>query len=165
MNFAYLSLGSNLGDRVQTLRGAVAELDATPKIEVQAVSSLYETAPVGYRDQPDFLNAAVKISTALPPEALLERCLEIETHFDRRREVRWGPRTLDVDIILYGELSMETERLILPHPRAKERAFVLVPLLELDPELRIGEKRAFDLLKEIQKDEAQEVRLYQAGWL
>lgn len=165
MTFAYLSLGSNLGDREATLRGAVARLKAGPKIEVRAVSSLYETTPVGLREQPDFLNAAVKIETALAPEALLDRCLEIEKAFDRRREVRWGPRTLDLDIILYGELTMATERLILPHPRAKERAFVLVPLLELDPELQIEGERASSLLKELQQDEAQQVRLYRERWL
>jgi len=162
---AYLSLGSNLGDRLTILRGAVAELAATAGIEVRAVSSLYETAPVGLREQPDFLNAAVKLRTSLEPEALLDRCLEIEQRFDRRREIRWGPRTLDVDIILYGQLSIDTERLTIPHPRARERAFVLVPLVEIEPEIRIEGARATDLLAGLQGDEAQAVRLYRADWL
>lgn len=165
MNVAYLSMGSNLGDRVETLRGAVAELRATPEVRVRAASSLYETTPVGYREQPDFLNAAVRVETSLEPEALLDRCLGIEERFGRRREVRWGPRTLDLDIILYGDLSIATERLVIPHPRARERAFVLVPLIELDPELCIGGERAADLLKRVAQDEGQEVRLFRTDWL
>lgn len=165
MTGAYLSLGSNMGDRLAILRGAVAELGATPGIEVRAVSSLYETAPVGYREQPDFLNAAVKVETSLSPEELLDRCLEIEKRFDRRREIRWGPRTLDIDIILYGGISMATKHLEIPHPRAKERAFVLVPLVEIEPELRIGGERAADVLARLQGDETQTVRLYRADWL
>lgn len=134
----YLGLGSNVGDREGHLRAAIALL-REHGVEVEAVSSLYETEPVGeVLDQPDFLNAAVRIRTELEPEELLDLCKAIEAErgraFDRPRH---SPRPLDVDLLLLGDLELETERLTLPHPEVTSRRFVLAPLLELDPELAL----------------------------
>lgn len=127
---AFIGLGSNLGDREAYLRGALAGL-AQQSGKILAYSGLYETEPVGYRHQPRFLNAVVCIETDLPPEDLLDVLLEIERTFGRERAIRWGPRTLDLDLLLYGERTVRTERLTVPHPRMFERSFVLMPLLEL----------------------------------
>ena len=134
----YLGLGSNVGDRAGHLRAAV-ELLAEHGVEVEAVSSSYETEPVGeILDQPDFLNAAARISTELEPETLLDVCKAIEVEQGRMfGGPRHGPRPLDLDLLLLGELELETERLTLPHPQVTSRRFVSVPLLELDPELAL----------------------------
>ncbi|WP_084242220.1 2-amino-4-hydroxy-6-hydroxymethyldihydropteridine diphosphokinase [Planomicrobium okeanokoites] len=134
MNKSYLSLGSNMGDRVGMLRQAVRLLEGHPAIEVMNISSLYETAPVGFTEQDAFLNMVVQLQTDLTAYELLEICQNIEQTLDRKREIRWGPRTIDLDILLYNQDKFETENLVIPHPRMHERAFVLVPLLELDPE-------------------------------
>ncbi len=127
---AHISLGSNLGDRQATLAAAVAALDEHPASAVTAVSALYETAPVG-PDQPRFLNAAARLDTALAPTDLLQVLLDTEQLFARKRIVRWGPRTLDLDLLLYGDTVVEAEALSVPHPRLTERRFVLVPLAEI----------------------------------
>jgi 2-amino-4-hydroxy-6-hydroxymethyldihydropteridine diphosphokinase len=134
----YLGLGSNVGDRLAHLRAAVRLL-GEQGVEIEAASSVYETAPVGeILDQPDFLNAAVRIATALEPERLLDTCKAIEVEQGRMfGGPRHGPRPLDVDLLLLGELELATERLTLPHPQVTSRRFVLEPLLELDPELRL----------------------------
>ena len=128
---AFLGLGSNIGDREQQLQEAIRLLDSTEGIEVVQTSPIYETAPVGYTDQPNFLNLCIEISTELKPQILLKRCLETEQHLHRVREIRWGPRTLDVDILLYGDEVVEEEELSIPHPRMNERAFVLIPLNDI----------------------------------
>lgn len=130
---AVLSLGSNQGDRMAILQGAVDALAATPDIAVVAVSGVFETEPVGGPQQPDFLNAVVVADTSLSPQALLERAQAVEQQFGRARVERWGPRTLDVDIVSMGDLVLDEPGLVLPHPRAVERAFVLVPWAEADP--------------------------------
>ncbi|MBP5493305.1 MAG: 2-amino-4-hydroxy-6-hydroxymethyldihydropteridine diphosphokinase [Clostridiales bacterium] len=141
MTEAFLSLGSNMGDRLDNLMRAVALLDhPADGIEVAAVSPVFETTPVGYKDQDDFLNICVKINTELPPLALLNVCQKIEQTLQRKREIRWGPRTIDVDILTYGEETMNTPHLIIPHPRMQERGFVQVPLLFLSGEKEIPEK-------------------------
>jgi 2-amino-4-hydroxy-6-hydroxymethyldihydropteridine diphosphokinase len=134
----YLGLGSNVGDRLGHLRAALDRL-AERGVEVEAVSSVYETEPVGeILDQPDFLNAAVRISTELGPHELLDLCKAIEVEQGRMfGGPRHGPRPLDVDLLLLGDLVLESERLTLPHPEVTARRFVLVPLLELDPELAL----------------------------
>lgn len=134
----YLGLGSNLGDREAHLRAAV-ELLEEQGIGVEAVSSAYETEPVGgILEQPDFLNAAVRISTELEPERLLDVCKAIEVERGRMfGGPRHGPRPLDLDLLLLGEHELESKRLTLPHPQVTARRFVLVPLLELDPELAL----------------------------
>lgn len=134
----YLGLGSNVGDRAEHLRAAIALL-AEQGVEVEAVSSAYETEPVGeVLDQPDFLNAAIRIRTELEPEALLETCKAIEVEQGRMLAAsRHSPRPLDVDLLLLGDLELAAERLTLPHPEVTSRRFVLAPLLELDPELAL----------------------------
>ena len=134
----YLGLGSNVGDRESHLRAAV-ELLGERGVEVEAVSSAYETEPVGeVLDQPDFLNAAIRIRTDLEPEALLDLCKEIEVERGRALDARrHSARPLDVDLLLLGDLELRTERLTLPHPEVSSRRFVLVPLLELDPDLML----------------------------
>jgi dihydroneopterin aldolase / 2-amino-4-hydroxy-6-hydroxymethyldihydropteridine diphosphokinase len=144
---AVLALGSNLGDRLETLQRAVDALAATPGLDVAAVSPVYETDPVGGPDQPDYLNAVVLADTSLLPGALLGRAHEIEAAAQRTREVRWGPRTLDIDVIAYGGQTSSDPELILPHPRAHERAFVLAPWLDIDPSAELpGHGRIAGLL-------------------
>jgi 2-amino-4-hydroxy-6-hydroxymethyldihydropteridine diphosphokinase len=134
----YLGLGSNVGDRESHLRGAIDNLRAHG-VQVEAVSSLYETEPVGkILDQPDFLNAAIRIRTSLEPEGLLDTCKAIEADHGRAfGGPRHGPRPIDIDLLLLDEIEMSTDRLTLPHPEVTSRRFVLMPLLELDPELRL----------------------------
>ena len=134
----YLGLGSNVGDRETHLRGAIEDL-REHGVEVQAASSAYETEPVGeILDQPDFLNAAIRIKTSLEPEPLLDLCKAIEVEHGRAfGGPRHGPRPIDIDLLLLGELELSTERLTLPHPEVTSRRFVLAPLLELDPDLRL----------------------------
>jgi len=136
---AYVALGSNLGDRERTLLDAVEALRAEPGVEVAAVSSLIETEPVGVLDQPRFVNGVVALETALPARALLELLLALERRFGRSREgvPAQGPRTLDLDLLLYGDEEIDEPGLEVPHPRLHERAFVLGPLAELAPELEI----------------------------
>ncbi len=130
-NTVYLSLGSNLGDRLLYLREALRYLERQAAIEIEAISSVYETDPVGMTDQPAFLNIAIKLRTSLQPLDLLHLCQETENHFQRERTVHWGPRTLDIDVLTYNDLKMNTPELILPHPRMAERDFVQIPLREL----------------------------------
>jgi 2-amino-4-hydroxy-6-hydroxymethyldihydropteridine diphosphokinase len=138
MRTGYLGLGSNVGDRESHLRAAI-ELLGERGVEVEAVSSTYVTAPVGeVLDQPDFLNAALRIRTELEPEALLDVCKEVEAERGRSLDApRHSPRPLDVDLLLLGDLELSTDRLTLPHPEVRSRRFVLVPLLELDPDLTL----------------------------
>ena len=140
---AFVGLGSNLGEREATLWQALEGLGATEGIEVVAVSSFRETDPVGVVDQPRFVNAAAALETSLSPRELLERLLDVERSLGRDRAVeeRWGPRTLDLDLLLYGGESIDEPGLEVPHPRLTERAFVLEPLLELDPDLRLPDGR------------------------
>ncbi len=132
---AYLGLGSNLGDRRGTIESALAALEAHPEIAVLSVSRLIETAPQGPPGQGPYLNGAAAIDTALSPRGLLEALQAIEAAHgrDRAREVRWGPRTLDLDLLLYGDIVLDQGDLTVPHPRMHERAFVLAPLAEIAP--------------------------------
>jgi 2-amino-4-hydroxy-6-hydroxymethyldihydropteridine diphosphokinase len=141
----YLGLGSNVGDRESHLRAAIEGLRERG-VEVEAISSTYETEPVGeVLDQPDFLNAAIRIRTELEPEALLDLCKQIETERGRTLDApRHSPRSLDVDLLLLGDLELETKRLTLPHREVTTRRFVLVPLLELDPALRLPDGSSLD---------------------
>jgi 2-amino-4-hydroxy-6-hydroxymethyldihydropteridine diphosphokinase len=136
MTIAYLSLGSNVGDREQYLKNAIKLLNDHHEIEVTRVSSIYETDPVGYTDQGEFLNLVLEIKTSLSAETLLHQCLQVEKDLGREREFRWGPRIIDLDILLYNHENIETEELIVPHPRMHERAFVLVPLVELSQTIK-----------------------------
>lgn len=137
MSLAYIALGANLGDPAATVNAAFAALDQLPQSRLLAKSALYRTVPVGIADQPEFVNAAALIDTTLTPEALLDGLLGIEQAFGRVRAERNGPRTLDLDILLYDDLTLATPRLTLPHPRLHLRAFVLQPLADLAPDLVI----------------------------
>ena len=137
MTRAYVGLGANLGPREVTLLRAADLLAAADGVEVVAVAQLRETEPVGLVEQPPFLNGAVAIDTSLPPRALLDLLLEIERSLGRVRGERWGPRTIDLDLLAYGDERVEEEGLRVPHPRLHERRFALEPLAELDPELEI----------------------------
>ncbi|MDT0321468.1 2-amino-4-hydroxy-6-hydroxymethyldihydropteridine diphosphokinase [Streptomyces millisiae] len=132
---AVISLGSNLGNRLETLQGAIDALEDTPGVRVKAVSPVYETEPWGVEPgtQPSYFNAVVIVKTTLPPASLLERAHAIEEAFHRARDTRWGPRTIDVDIVAYQGVVSDDPALTLPHPRAHERAFVLVPWHDVDP--------------------------------
>jgi 2-amino-4-hydroxy-6-hydroxymethyldihydropteridine diphosphokinase len=144
---AFIALGSNLGDPRAMVRDGFAELDHLPATSLLASSSLYASAPVGYAEQPDFINAVAKIETTLEPRELLEALLAIERRHGRQREIPNGPRTLDLDLLLYGLLQLEEAGLTIPHPRMHERAFVLMPLVEMEPECVIpGRGRAADWL-------------------
>lgn len=134
-NTAYIALGSNIGKKETYLKEAVKKLHEHPEVQVELISSIYETAPVGYENQDDFLNMAVKITTSLRPEELLSLTQKIEQELGRTREVRWGPRTADLDILLYNRENIESEQLVVPHPRMYERLFVLVPMSEICPEI------------------------------
>jgi len=129
---AYLGLGANLGDRLGNLERAVEGLAAQPGVRVVRSSRVYETDPVGGPAQPEFLNAVVEVETDLPPLELLEACRRVEAELGRVRAERWGPRTIDIDILTYGDETIVEPDLVVPHPRMHERAFVLVPLAELD---------------------------------
>ncbi len=130
----YLSLGTNLGDRLANLQAAIAALP--PEVRVLASSPVYETPPWGYPDQPSFLNGAVKAQTRLTPLALLAHLKSIEATLGRTPTFRYGPRLIDVDILFYNDLVVDTPELTIPHPRLHERAFVLVPLADIAPDLR-----------------------------
>ena len=158
MRTGYLGLGSNVGDRASHLRAAV-ELLREGGVEVEAISSAYETEPVGeVLDQPDFLNAAVRIRTELSPEELLDLCKEIEAEHGRALNAsRHSPRPLDVDLLLLGDLQLSTDRLTLPHPEVTSRRFVLAPLLELDPDLKLPDgTRLSDALSALGPDQRAE---------
>lgn len=147
---AILALGGNLGDRVQTIRDAIAQVDAHPEIKVKRESALFEsfamTAKGIDESEPNYLNGVIEVSTSLKPKRLLAALNEVENQFGRVRLERWAARTLDIDIISYGSKLVETKSLVIPHPRAHERAFVLVPWAELDPEaVLLGHGKVADL--------------------
>jgi 2-amino-4-hydroxy-6-hydroxymethyldihydropteridine diphosphokinase len=152
---AVISLGSNLGNRLETLQGAIDALEDTPGLRIKAVSPVYETEPWGVApgSQPSYLNAVVVLRTTLPPSSLLERAHAIEEAYHRVRDERWGPRTIDVDIVAYADVVSDDPVLTLPHPRAHERAFVLAPWHDVDPEARIpGLGAVAELLASVTRD-------------
>jgi 2-amino-4-hydroxy-6-hydroxymethyldihydropteridine diphosphokinase len=131
---SYVGLGSNQGDRAALLTEALRKIDTANRVRVTALSSFYQTRPVGFTDQPDFLNAVAEISTTLTPSQLLEAILEIENEMGRTRTIRWGPRVIDIDILLYGLQVVSMPGLTIPHPQLTQRAFALAPLVEIAPE-------------------------------
>ncbi|AGI89775.1 2-amino-4-hydroxy-6-hydroxymethyldihydropteridine diphosphokinase [Streptomyces albidoflavus] len=152
---AVISLGSNLGNRLETLQGAVDALEDTPGLRVKAVSPVYETEPWGVDpgSQPSYFNAVAVIRTTLPPGSLLERAQAVEEAFHRVRDERWGPRTLDVDIVAYAGVVSADPELTLPHPHAHERAFVLAPWHDVDPEAELpGQGPVDELLSALAGD-------------
>lgn len=134
---AYIGVGTNMGDKEANIRQALEMISQTPGVSLNRTASIYKTEPVGFEDQDWFLNTVVEITTELPPLALLEKLLAIESRMGRVRTIHWGPRVIDLDIVLYGDMEIDTPQLTVPHPRMAERAFVLAPLAELKPELEL----------------------------
>ncbi|AQS57909.1 2-amino-4-hydroxy-6-hydroxymethyldihydropteridine diphosphokinase [Desulforamulus ferrireducens] len=159
MTRAYIGLGSNLGNREENLCQALQRLTAHPGIQACRCASLYETAPWGNTQQDWFLNTVAEVETTLTPGELLQVLQEIEKALGRTRTVKWGPRTLDLDILLYGEEKIDLPDLQIPHPRLTERAFVLAPLAELQPDMTLPQGSIQDLLAQVLPE--QEIRLYQ----
>ncbi|MFH9735669.1 2-amino-4-hydroxy-6-hydroxymethyldihydropteridine diphosphokinase [Streptomyces sp. NPDC017260] len=152
---AVIALGANLGNRLETLQGAIDALEDTPGVRVKGVSPVYETEPWGVDpdSQPSYFNAVVILKTTLPPSSLLERAHAVEEAFHRVRDERWGPRTLDVDIVAYAEVVSDDPQLTLPHPRAHERAFVLAPWHDVDPGAQLpGHGPVADLLASVTRE-------------
>lgn len=151
---AYIGLGSNMGDKEVHLKKAIEYINDIENIEVKKESSFIVTEPWGYVDQDDFLNSVIEIETILEPSELMDVLLEIEQRLKRERTLRWGPRTIDLDIIMYDDLISDDEKVILPHPRMHEREFVLKPLSEIAPYLMhpVLKKRIYSLLEEIQNN-------------
>lgn len=158
MHKVYLSLGSNMGDKMAHLNKAIDLLSHHEAISNLKVSSFYETAPVGYLDQDTFVNIAIELSTSLEPLAMLEVCQSVEQALHRKRIIRWGPRTIDVDIILFDDIISDDEVLTLPHPRAHERGFVLVPLLELNDALKIKNKTLSSWIESLDVTEIRKIK-------
>ena len=151
VKLAYLGLGTNLGDKKANLRAAVNILNSNESVDVVALSSLYSTQPVGVKDQPDFINAVIAIQTTLSPVELLKLCNNIEHQLGRVRTIRWGPRVIDIDILLYNDVVINDNDLIIPHPCIMERAFVLIPLAEIAPDVILpGGIKASDAAHEIE---------------
>ncbi|UCD68432.1 MAG: 2-amino-4-hydroxy-6-hydroxymethyldihydropteridine diphosphokinase [Betaproteobacteria bacterium] len=149
----FIGVGANLDDPESGVRRAIELLGATAGVRLVACSSLYRTAPVGYLDQPDFVNAVVELETGLEPRALLAQLHSIEKQFGRKRSWRNAPRTLDLDLLLHGNQQMKSETLTLPHPRMAERAFVLIPLAEIAPDVMVGAAgTAAELLQDVSTD-------------
>lgn len=136
-NTAFIALGSNIGNRYEYLTKAIEELAKHPKILLVNNSSIYETDPVGYEEQDLFLNMVMEIITSFSAHELLDFCLNLEKELGRKREIVWGPRTIDLDILLYNQENIKSEKLIIPHPRMLERNFVMIPLSEIRPDIII----------------------------
>jgi len=154
--YAYIALGSNLGDRKSNLLSAVAEIGKLPASKVTDLSPFYETSPVGVTEQPQFINAVLRINTGLSPFDLLQSLQQMEIKlFNRRRMIRWGPRSIDLDLLLYGSKVIEDMTLVLPHPRLAERRFVLQPLCDIAPDLvhPVLGRKISELLTSLHSDE------------
>jgi 2-amino-4-hydroxy-6-hydroxymethyldihydropteridine diphosphokinase len=142
----YIALGANIGNRAANLETVIEYIDKLPDTRVSAQSKIYETDPVGYLDQGQFLNMVIEIHTAFEPLALLKELQNIEKELKRTREIHWGPRTIDIDILLYGDREINYPDLIIPHPRMFDRAFVLVPLRDVYPDKKINGKDIDELI-------------------
>ncbi len=131
MHLVYIGFGSNIGDRLAHIQNAIHALAETEGITLQKISSIYETDPIGYETQAQFLNGVAAIQTSVPPLSLLHTLKDIETAIGRKHRTRWGPREIDLDILIYGDLCLQTEKLVIPHPEMHLRRFVLAPLVEI----------------------------------
>jgi 2-amino-4-hydroxy-6-hydroxymethyldihydropteridine diphosphokinase len=159
-NTAFIGLGSNMGDRYLYLIKAIDLLDYHSTIELVNVSSVYETDPVGYEEQDLFLNMVIEVKTNLSADELLANCMKIEQLLGRKREIKWGPRTIDLDILLFNQENIETEKLNVPHPRMLERAFVMVPLLEIRPDIQVPALDQSQFLRHGQSRNTEGVRIW-----
>ena len=157
MSRVFLGIGGNIGDKHTNIEKTLSLLQENSQIEIVNTSSYYETAPVGYEDQDWFLNIVVEIDTSLEPYSLLEYCNHIEQELKRERLIHWGPRTIDVDILLYENFSSEDEKLIVPHPRMCERGFVMIPLYEIAPDLMIHNKPIKEFVDQLQTEEVRKI--------
>lgn len=163
MKRAFIALGSNIGDRANFLERAIELLRQHPNIEIVKRSSIYETEPVGYLEQPPFLNMVIEIETSLTPVELLETVQAIERVCGRVRERKWGPRTIDLDILLYDQENIQMENLIIPHPRMWERAFVIVPLMEIDDSIIRDDGTSIkDIYERLRREDKEGVKKYRA---
>ncbi|WP_339230699.1 2-amino-4-hydroxy-6-hydroxymethyldihydropteridine diphosphokinase [Oceanobacillus sp. FSL K6-2867] len=160
MNQAYLSLGTNIEPREAYLTEALELLEAMGRVTIVQRSSIYETAPVGYLEQADFLNMVIEVDTPLSSMSLLEYCQSVEQQLGRKRGIRFGPRTIDLDILTFNQENSNVERLIIPHPRMRERAFVLIPLQEIAPQLilPIWEKSIAEMVLDLPETDIKDVR-------
>ena len=156
MHSAYIGFGSNIGDRLAHIQNAIHALSKTEGITLQKISSVYKTAPVGYEAQAEFLNGVAAIQTSLSPLSLLHTLKNIETAIGRQHRIRWGPREIDLDILIYGDLCLQTEKLVIPHPEMHLRGFVLVPFAEIAPDLvhPIFEESIQTLLNPLEDDKS-----------
>jgi len=146
---AIVALGSNMGDRLNFLQSAVNEINSLPEVHVSKISSVYETLPIGGPEQGNYLNAVISLNTELEADELLLKLLLIEINLGRQREIPWGPRTIDLDLIWFEDQNFNLENLVLPHPRAHERCFVIKPWLEIEPNARIGNTEIQEFLKDL----------------
>ena len=146
---AIVALGSNLGDRFEYLQKAVNEINSVEEIEISQISSVYETLPVGGPEQGNYLNAVISLVTELEADELLFKLLLIELNLGRQREIAWGPRTIDLDLIWFENQTINLDNLVIPHPRAHERCFVIKPWLEIEPDARIGNTEIKEFLKDL----------------
>ncbi|ELK48370.1 2-amino-4-hydroxy-6-hydroxymethyldihydropteridine diphosphokinase [Halobacillus sp. ACCC02827] len=159
-NIAFIALGSNINTREEFLQDALTLLDEHASIQITNKSAVYETAPVGYTDQADFLNMVIRVETDLAPSPLLAYCQVIEEELGRRRVVKWGPRTIDLDILLYNQEGVNEEHLKIPHPYMQDRAFVMVPLVDISCDVVLPHlnRKAQDVLERIPEAERAEVK-------
>ncbi|MEM7301106.1 MAG: 2-amino-4-hydroxy-6-hydroxymethyldihydropteridine diphosphokinase [Pseudomonadota bacterium] len=160
----WLGLGGNVGDVIASFAGGLQRLNASDGIKVSAVSRVYKTPPWGKTDQDWFYNCCAGVECSLPPEALLDLCLETEKSFQRERGERWGPRTLDIDVLAFGGEVICTERLTVPHARMLERAFVLTPLTEIAPDLKINGLSVKSWSDGVQDDSMEPIKLASDWW-
>lgn len=158
-----IGLGGNIGDPLEAMRSALKALHVHPACKVVRVSSIWKTPPWGVTDQPDFLNACAAISTILEPRAFLDLCLSIEKNLKRVRDLRWGPRSIDIDVLFFGDRNIIEEGLHVPHPRIADRAFVLVPLAEIAPERMLNGKTV-GMLAALSDKSGMEMQTNQ-GWM
>lgn len=160
----YLGLGGNVGDVLGNMSGALMRLDQHEMVSVVEVSEVYKTPPWGITEQDWFLNCCASIDTSLSPQKLLNTCLEIEKDLKRVRGKRWGPRSVDIDILVFGQLAVELPDLTIPHPRMHQRAFVMLPLADIAKELKVNSKTPVEWIKELDCDDIQKVELPEKWW-
>lgn len=160
MSNAFVALGTNIEPREDHLRQAIQSLEDHIEISLIEKSPVYETEPVGYTDQADFLNMVVHIETDLTPDALLKACQDIEQQLGRKRTIRFGPRSIDLDVLLVNNITLNTEKLTIPHPRMHERAFVLIPLQKIAPNIEVSDQSVKELINQLPDEDLEGVRFY-----